>query len=207
MDVLDRGRDLPCVAGCTCDPRSDRAGRDPAACASRRPNRTRTRTCAGSRATRRARLMAGRKRRAPGTCHSSAVGDALGRRRRACRHRRCSRARCPPPLFRMPSPAVTPARASHRQCATRQGAKAPAADIPAAAAAAAAASAREKRRARRKRGAIARDYGDEYMDMDDVVDTGPPPAQRAARHRIHQRRWADGLFRYDYPRAPPRLPA
>jgi PPE-repeat protein len=59
----------------------------------------------------------------------------------------------------------------------KTSAKAPAADIPAAAAAAAAASAREKRRARRKRGAIARDYGDEYMDMDDVVDTGPPPAQ------------------------------
>jgi PPE-repeat protein len=59
----------------------------------------------------------------------------------------------------------------------KASAKAPAADIPAAAAAAAAASAREKRRARRKRGAIARDYGDEYMDMDDVVDTGPPPAQ------------------------------
>jgi PPE-repeat protein len=59
----------------------------------------------------------------------------------------------------------------------KTSAKAPASDIPAAAAAAAAASAREKRRARRKRGAIARDYGDEYMDMDDIVDTGPPPAQ------------------------------
>jgi PPE-repeat protein len=59
----------------------------------------------------------------------------------------------------------------------KTSAKAPAADIPAAAAAAAAASAREKRRARRKRGAIARDYGDEYMDMDDVIDTEPPPAE------------------------------
>jgi len=55
------------------------------------------------------------------------------------------------------------------------GAKAPASDIPAVAAAAA--SAREKRRARRKRGAIARDYGDEYMDMDDDLDTGPPPVE------------------------------
>jgi PPE-repeat protein len=59
----------------------------------------------------------------------------------------------------------------------KTSAKAPAADIPAAAAAAAAASARQKRRARRKRGAIARDYGDEYMDMDDDLDTGPPPVQ------------------------------
>jgi PPE-repeat protein len=58
------------------------------------------------------------------------------------------------------------------------GAKAPASDIPAVAGAAAAASAREKRRARCKRGAIARDYGDEYMDMDDDLDTGPPPVEQ-----------------------------
>jgi PPE-repeat protein len=52
-------------------------------------------------------------------------------------------------------------------------AKAPAGDIPAVAATSAAASARERRRARKKRGAIARDYGDEYMDMD--TDLGPSP--------------------------------
>jgi PPE-repeat protein len=57
------------------------------------------------------------------------------------------------------------------------GAKAPAADIPAVAAASAAASARERRRARKKRGAIARDYGDEYMDMDTDLDPGPPVDQ------------------------------
>lgn len=56
------------------------------------------------------------------------------------------------------------------------GAKAPAADIPAAAAASAAASARDKRRARRKRGAIQRGYGDEYMDMDTDI-AAPPPAE------------------------------
>jgi PPE-repeat protein len=55
------------------------------------------------------------------------------------------------------------------------GAKAPAADVPSVAAASAAASAREKRRARKKRGAIARDYGDEYMDMDTEIDSGPTP--------------------------------
>ncbi|MBE1551564.1 PPE-repeat protein [Mycobacterium sp. OAS707] len=54
------------------------------------------------------------------------------------------------------------------------GAKAPAADIPAVAAASAAVFARERRRARKKRGAIARDYGDEYMDMDADLDPSPP---------------------------------
>ncbi len=57
------------------------------------------------------------------------------------------------------------------------GAKAPAADIPAVAAASAAASVRDKRRARRKRGAIARDYGNEYMDLDSDVDPSPPAGE------------------------------
>ncbi|MFG1934320.1 PPE family protein [Mycobacterium sp. NPDC048908] len=54
------------------------------------------------------------------------------------------------------------------------GAKAPAADIPALAAAPSVTSARERRRARKKRGAIARDYGDEFMDMDTGLDPSPP---------------------------------
>jgi PPE-repeat protein len=59
------------------------------------------------------------------------------------------------------------------------GAKAPAGDVPAVAVASSAASARERRRARKKRGAIARDYGDEYMDMD--ADFEPTPPARAPR--------------------------
>lgn len=59
----------------------------------------------------------------------------------------------------------------------KTAAKAPASDIPAVAAASAAAAARKKRRDRRRRGAIARDYGDEYMDLDADADAGPPPEE------------------------------
>ncbi|MGH3674824.1 MAG: PPE family protein [Mycobacterium sp.] len=61
------------------------------------------------------------------------------------------------------------------------GAKAPAADIPAAAALAAAAAAREKRRARRKRGAAIKErgYRDEFMDMGSGTDSGAPPPEEA----------------------------
>ncbi len=59
----------------------------------------------------------------------------------------------------------------------KAAAKAPAADIPAIAAASAAAVARKKRRDRRRRGAIARDYGDEYMDLETDSDAGPPPEE------------------------------
>ena len=60
----------------------------------------------------------------------------------------------------------------------KTGAKAPAADIPAAAAAGAVAMAADKRRARRRRGAAVKDrgYRDEFMDMDSGFDE--PPADK-----------------------------
>jgi PPE-repeat protein len=59
------------------------------------------------------------------------------------------------------------------------GAKAPAADIPAAAALAAAAAARQKRRARRRATVKERGYRDEYMDLDAETDSAPPPPEEA----------------------------
>jgi PPE-repeat protein len=53
------------------------------------------------------------------------------------------------------------------------GVKAPAPAVPAAAAV----SARAKRRARNRRSAVARDYGDEYMDLDS--DASPPPVEES----------------------------
>jgi PPE-repeat protein len=105
----------------------------------------------------------------PSGATSGAAGPAVGTAAPA--------APAPAPAVPYAVPGGDPGEGFTPTLRDKTSAKAPAADVPAAAAAAAAASAREKRRARRKRGAIARDYGDEYMDMDDVIDTGPPPAE------------------------------